>query len=775
VNFTADFRQGLKGGQKPDFWGLVVGALSTLAFLMLLGLVVLVPSGASIPVLDVSRYPLGRFTEQYPLFLYYPETGSLDFLNDPDSGKRHLRVRFEEPGRYAGFGLSELTGFSDPNARIILLWRSRAEIPLLHVSVREETQDADQGPVYSKRMALPPAQWTRSELSLKEFIPDEEATGKPLRAALEPTRIESLIFTFPPGPGVELDIRDISLEARGFNWASILLLLAIGGAGFVLVLRSPNRQTPGPDPGLLPAIQGLAFALSACSAFYLTYTTTGWLAPPSLLLYLAILGLVLAEEYSEKVTWMNLRPLRLRYLVVLAAGWFGGAELSPFSWVILGLVAYLPALQSHDRSLMIATPAIGLVAYVALSYPDLTWLEEAFVAAAATLVLALLSAEALRHASGRKAAEGRLRQTETRYRALFEAVSEGILLLDPNSGELLEWNTTAAGQLGCSRDEMPGLKILEILGNGRDGWRQAAENLGEPCIRELQVQRPDGKQFWADVLFQFFSLEGDRRMLIMIRDVEERKRLQEQLRHSQKMEAVGKLAGGVAHDFNNLLTVISGHVELALDGLSPSSPFYRDLREIQQAALRAAALVSQLLAYGRKQMLQPCPVDLSEVISGIHRMLVRIVGEDVEQEYEYPPSVDPILADRHQLEQVIFNLVANARDAMTGGGRLFVSVRNRLLLGTEATLELPPGHYVELQVSDTGEGMDLETQERIFEPFFTTKEVGKGTGLGLSTVYGIVRQHKGDIKVESAPGRGTTFTVLFPRLAEGQAAASSTA
>jgi signal transduction histidine kinase/CheY-like chemotaxis protein len=237
------------------------------------------------------------------------------------------------------------------------------------------------------------------------------------------------------------------------------------------------------------------------------------------------------------------------------------------------------------------------------------------------------------------------------------------------------------------------------------------------------------------------------------------KSLEAQLRQSQKMEAVGRLAGGVAHDFNNLLTVILGYVAMLRED-SAHAAAVAELEEIEQAALRAAALTQKLLAFSRKQILQPRIIDLNEVVTGMQELLRRLIGEDILLVTAPDSGLGRVKADPHQIEQVIMNLVVNARDAMPSGGRIVIETRN---VKVEAgALQLQPGRYVLVSVADTGHGMDEETAARVFEPFFTTKEAGKGTGLGLSTVYGIVEQSGGTVTVESAPGAGTTFRVYLP-------------
>jgi PAS domain S-box-containing protein len=301
----------------------------------------------------------------------------------------------------------------------------------------------------------------------------------------------------------------------------------------------------------------------------------------------------------------------------------------------------------------------------------------------------------------------------------------------------------------------------------------AAENLFQETHELFQAEyrmfARDGRLLWFRD--EGILLQTDGQGLLMqgvLYDITERKRLEDQLHHSQKMEAVGQLAGGVAHDFNNLLMLIQAHNEHLRDRLDPSDPTRKDALEIENAVTRAAALTAQLLAFSRKQVLRPKLLDLNAVLADVAKMLHRLIGDNIEVRVMPATKLGRVKADPGQMEQVILNLAVNSRDAMPAGGKLTIRTRDVELDENHARKRqgAPPGKYVMLTVSDTGIGMDTETQAHIFEPFFTTKAAGKGTGLGLATVYGVVKQSDGWISVESEPGRGTTFHIHLPRVEE---------
>jgi two-component system, cell cycle sensor histidine kinase and response regulator CckA len=298
---------------------------------------------------------------------------------------------------------------------------------------------------------------------------------------------------------------------------------------------------------------------------------------------------------------------------------------------------------------------------------------------------------------------------------------------------------------------------------------EEATQRGERFQAEYRVIRKDGRLIWVSDTAVVVEGSGAHPLMEgIIVDITERKQLEAQLQRAGRMEAIGRLAGGIAHDFNNLLTIIKGYTELALKRPRISPELQADVERIEDAAERASTLVRQLLAFSRRQVLQPKLVDLNSIVMGLDKLLRRLMDEGIQMSALPGKNLGTIQADPGQMEQVIMNLVVNARDAMPNGGRLTVETANVELDAAYASEHAPmkPGRYVMLVVSDTGTGMSPETVAHIFEPFYTTKESGRGTGLGLSTVYGIVKQSGGYVWVYSKPGRGSSFKVYLPRVAE---------
>ena len=366
--------------------------------------------------------------------------------------------------------------------------------------------------------------------------------------------------------------------------------------------------------------------------------------------------------------------------------------------------------------------------------------------------------------------EEALRESEAQYRGLFDNSPIPTWIFDTETMRFLAVNDAAVRHYGYSRDEFLGMSVTEIRSR-EDAARltELARN-ARPGVIDYGLWRhrkKDGTLLDADITGQTFETETRRCMIVYAQDVTGKKLLEEQLRQAQKMEAVGRLAGGVAHDFNNLLSVILSYAGTTLERLPAGSPLRDDMGEVEKAARRAAELTGQLLAFSRRQVLQPRVVTLNEALAAMERMLQRLLGEDVDLTVLAAPSLWPVKVDPGQFQQIVMNLVVNARDAMPDGGRLTIETGNVVLDDAYARAHhgARPGPHVRVAVGDTGTGMDPETQRHIFEPFFTTKGVGQGTGLGLSTVLGIVQQSGGSIWVDSEPGKGTTFEVYFPRSA----------
>jgi len=373
----------------------------------------------------------------------------------------------------------------------------------------------------------------------------------------------------------------------------------------------------------------------------------------------------------------------------------------------------------------------------------------------------------------RKATERELRESEERYRDLVENARD-IIYTHDLEGNYLSVNRAGEQLLGYTREEARGMSWVQVVApeyRERVCEMLALKLAGKgKTVYGLEVVAKNGRRLAVEVNSRLTYRDGIAVCVQGIaRDVTERRELEEQLRQAQKMEAVGRLAGGVAHDFNNLLTVINGYSDIAIGRLSAEDPLRLNVEEVRKAGERAAGLTRQLLAFSRKQVLQPKVIDLNEIVSEMEKMLRRLIGEDIVLRAELRPGLGSVKADPGQVEQVLMNLAVNARDAMPCGGRLTIGTENVYLDEGYAAhhVSVAPGRYVMLAVSDTGVGMDEETLARIFEPFFTTKEKGKGTGLGLSTVYGIVKQSGGHIWVYSEAGRGTTFKIYLPRVDAG--------
>lgn len=370
-------------------------------------------------------------------------------------------------------------------------------------------------------------------------------------------------------------------------------------------------------------------------------------------------------------------------------------------------------------------------------------------------------------------AQAALREGEERYRTLFGCASDAILLLCQD--RIVDCNESALTVFGCEDSEQlightpidfsPSLQPNERASDLASLERMQAAESGLPQRFEWLHQRPNGQLFLAEVSLNRVDLRGTRHLQAIVRDITERRRLEERLQQAQRLEAIGHLAGGVAHDFNNLLTPIVGHAELVLDELTETHPAREDILQVLSAAGRARQLTQQLLSVGRRSVLQVRAVDIGELIIAMRELLQSLLRENIELQIALESTAALVVeADPSQIEQVMMNLVVNARDAMPRGGQLRITVtRKQLDAGSCAAIgDCVPGPHAVVSVSDTGVGMTQELQRRIFEPFFTTKAAGRGTGLGLPTVLGLVRQHRGALTVRSELGVGSTFCVYLP-------------
>jgi len=366
-----------------------------------------------------------------------------------------------------------------------------------------------------------------------------------------------------------------------------------------------------------------------------------------------------------------------------------------------------------------------------------------------------------------------LKDKDRKFQLLFEENPQPMWVFDPSSQQIVEANQAASKLYGIGREEFRGMPLaaLEVGIAPRGGSDPAAV----PVVIHRHKTRV-GRPIEVETIAQDIVYGGEAVQLVVLVDATHRRHLEEQLRQAQKMEAVGMLAGGVAHDFNNLLTIITGYSQLILKTLSPSDPNRHSAEQIVKAGERAAALTQQLLAFSRRQVLQPKVVDLNRLVTSLSSMLRRLIGEDIELRLEMRPEPGRVNADPGQMEQVLMNLVVNARDAMPRGGTLTIETANVTLGESYVSrhISVKPGPYTLLAVSDTGIGMDEATQARLFEPFFTTKGSGRGTGLGLSTVFGIVKQSGGSVDVYSELGCGTSVKIYLPSIDHPVTAESET-
>jgi len=377
-------------------------------------------------------------------------------------------------------------------------------------------------------------------------------------------------------------------------------------------------------------------------------------------------------------------------------------------------------------------------------------------------------------------ADDEISKESARYRGLLEAAPDAMVVVN-QAGEIVLLNVQAENQFGYSRDELVGQQVTNIIPEGfaerliADDLRSAADALAQQIGTgiELVARRKDGSEFPIEIMLSPLESADGILVTAAIRNISKRKAAEDQLLQAQKLESIGRLAGGIAHDFNNMLFAIHGYAELLTEDLATANRATFDpegalasVKAISDAAERAAVLTAQLLAFSRQQVVTPTVLDVNVAVTAIEPMLNQLIGENVKLVLKLDPAAGHIRADPGQIGQIIVNLVVNARDAMPGGGAVTIESGNVTFdeRYTMEHLEVAPGRYVLLAVSDNGSGMDRDTREHIFEPFFTTKDVGKGTGLGLATAYGIVHQAGGHVWLYSEPGLGSAFKLYFPRV-----------
>ncbi len=370
--------------------------------------------------------------------------------------------------------------------------------------------------------------------------------------------------------------------------------------------------------------------------------------------------------------------------------------------------------------------------------------------------------------------ENSLRESEEKYRLLFNSIADPIFILTKNGEKILDFNDVVLNKYGYTKNEFIALNGFKLY--VKKEREQLSRYLNEKNTGDSPIFthiKKNGKKIIVELHKNNITFKNEQVLLVIARDITKRKQAederqiaQEQLFQSQKMEVVGKLAGGIAHDFNNLLTAINGYSDLALKKLNNDSNVYDDIKVIRDCGERAARLTKQLLGFSRKQITEKRNIDLNNTIIELEKMLKRLIGDEITMETDFQSSSCMIFADKSQIEQVLVNLVVNARDAIKGYGKIIISTTKELLTeefikqhNLDASYE-----YIMISILDTGTGMSKEIQEKIFEPFFTTKEVGKGTGLGLSTVFGIVKQNGGVILVESEEDRGSEFKIYLPQI-----------
>ena len=568
-----------------------------------------------------------------------------------------------------------------------------------------------------------------------------------------------------PYPGLDLD------EFRARLLKQVIQAAAIVFAFYTLLVIF----VAGPDAITLVFFSGTLI----CCYVSAVWLRRGKVRPAAWLFFVGVTGFSAFHNLLAGDRGGNLGYLVLAVLAAFIFGALGFYALAGASAAMLLVITALDAWHvlppNHPQSLFFRWVAFCMATFV---------LARPVAYAVSTLTSALETA--WRELRERRNAESALRESEHRFRAIIDSVNDAILVHDANSGVIVDLNPRTMEMFGYTREEMCRLSISELSVAESSYTQERALDLirtaasGMPSVVEWHSRRKDGSDFWSEVSLRRADFDGVARVVVVVRDITERKaaeearaKLEAELQHSQRLDSLGRLAGGVAHDFNNLLTVINGYAQLLLESQQSSRLQQEQLSWIVQAGTRASSLTTQLLAFARKQMVIPKPTDLNSIVLEVAEMLRGIIGDSIAVELRLGNELGRVMVDAGQVHQVLVNLAINARDAMPEGGRLVLESRNVTLdqAFCEGHPEVTSGDFVMLTVSDTGQGLDAVTRQSIFEPFFTTKPKGQASGLGLATVHGIVRQSRGCITLESEIGSGTAFHVYFPRYTETETSA----
>ncbi len=729
-------------------------------------------------VFDPAPFPAGPWKLE-GLISPYDDGGdeTLSIVKPGPAAGRYLRAHLRSKEHYAGVSI-ETTGISVPtNASLVFRWRASGETNYLQLDISDGSptgNSASGGEIFSAQAPVPGKQWTTVEIPLHQFKRNDAQPGStPADGRLDTDGIRGVHLTLPPYADITIDIRDIR-----FNWGThrplTFVLLAVAGLiGLFFFPGGITGKRTVRDEALLfdtPVAIRITHFLTAFSliAWALFYSFRSLFYMNNFVVYCCFFALILFDKFVPGRLEV-LRIWRLRYFVVLAAGFSLGISLAVVPLFLLLLACYIPSIQHRDRTMFLGILSVSFLVLVLFSTLVKTSTQNTVSILLSGITAALISEGLLRYRASVAS-----KRSMSLYEDLFTNASDAIYILD--SGRRVQtFNPGFENLVGLNRRKITGRNILDFIHPGDhpvvlDHGRVDGEN--DP--RQIQLRFIGKNKELRTALVNERTLFHDDEITgyqLIARDITERQKAEEMLRESeekyrlvQKMEAIGQLAGGIAHDFNNLLQVILGYTHLGLKGISPGERSYKDFEQVKKAAERAAALTRQLLLFGRRHALELANLSINTAVTDLSKILLRTIGEHIELSLQLSPDLDNIHADPTTIDQILLNLCINARDAMPNGGELSIETGN-VTLTENFCAQNPwakPGDYVLLTVSDTGTGMGPETLEHIFEPFFTTKEVGKGTGLGLSTTYGIVRQHSGHILCESQPGKGTRFKIYLP-------------